>query len=125
MSPVDTSAEQPTIDAAAQIKADRARRRKAADALGWKIIGHTTAEVRCERTLVFGTRTVIVRGRVPVPLPDEMTVLAGDSAVAEIVDPTVEQFRLAMERAAVKILSEPDDVTQKHVFERSSFFTAL
>jgi ATP-dependent RNA helicase SUPV3L1/SUV3 len=125
MSLVDASAEEPVIDVAAQIKAERARRRKAADALGWKIIGHTTAEVRCERTLAFGTRTVVIRGRVPVPLPDDMTALAGDSAVAEIVDPTVAQFRLAMERAAAKILSEPDDVTQKHVFERSSFFTAL
>jgi ATP-dependent RNA helicase SUPV3L1/SUV3 len=68
---------------------------------------------------------VIIRGRVPVPLPDEMTATAGDAAVAEIVDPSVEQFRLAMERAAVKILAEPDDVVHTHVFERSSFFTAL
>ena len=93
--------------------------------MGWKIIGHTTAEVRCERTLTFGPRTVIIRGRVSVPLPDEMTAAAGDVAVAEIVDPSVEQFRLAMERAAVKILAEPDDVVHQHVFERSSFFTAL
>ncbi len=68
---------------------------------------------------------MIIRGRVPVPLPDEMTAAAGDAAVAEIVDPSVEQFRLAMERAAVKVLAEPDDVVHTHVFERSSFFTAL
>jgi ATP-dependent RNA helicase SUPV3L1/SUV3 len=54
-----------------------------------------------------------------------MTATAGDAAVAEIVDPSVEQFHLAMERAAVKILAEPDDVVHTHVFERSSFFTAL
>jgi ATP-dependent RNA helicase SUPV3L1/SUV3 len=104
---------------------DRAQRRKTADALGWKIIGHTTAEVRCERVLQFGARTVIVRGRVPVPLPGEMTAAAGDAAVTEIVEPTIEQFRISVERAAAKILSEPDDRTQRHVFERSSFFTAL
>jgi ATP-dependent RNA helicase SUPV3L1/SUV3 len=125
MSPVDASAEQPAIDPAAQVKAERARRRKAADALGWKIIGHTTAEVRCERRLQFGPRTVVIRGRVPVPLPDEMTAAAGEQATAEIVDPAIEQFRLAMERAAIKILTEPDDVAQTHVFERSSFFSAL
>ncbi len=68
---------------------------------------------------------MIVRGRVPVPLPDDMTAASGDAAAAEIVDPSVEQFRLAMERAAVKILAEPDDVVHTHVFERSSFFTAL
>jgi ATP-dependent RNA helicase SUPV3L1/SUV3 len=125
MIPVDASAEEPVIDAAAQLKAERARRRKAADALGWKIIGHTTAEVRCERRLQFGPRSVVIRGRVPVPLPDEMTAAAGERAAAEIVDPAIEQFRLAMERASIKILSEPDDGTQTHVFERSSFFSAL
>src|SRR5277367_2476989 len=125
MSLLDASAEQPATDPAAELKAERARRRKTADALGWKIIGHTTAEIRCERTLTFGPRTVVIRGRVPVPLPGEIEAAAGDAAVAEIVDPTVEQFRTAMERAAVKILSEPDDVVHRHVFERSSFFTAL
>jgi ATP-dependent RNA helicase SUPV3L1/SUV3 len=104
---------------------DRAQRRKTADALGWKLIGHTLAEVRCERTLDFGPRTVVIRGRVQVPLPDEMTAAAGDAAVNEIVEPAVEQFRVAMERAALKILSEPDDRAQRHVFERSSFFSAL
>ena len=104
---------------------ERALRRKAADRLGWKIIGNTTAEVRCERTFAFGPRTVVIRGRVPVALPGEMTAVAGDAAVAEIVDPTVEQFRIAMERAAPKILTEPDDVSQTHIYERSSFFSAL
>jgi len=104
---------------------DRALKRKMADALGWKIIGHTTAEVRCERTLEFGPRTVVIRGRVPVPLPTEMTASAGAAAVDEIVEPTIDAFRVAMERASVKILSEPDDRAQRHVFERSSFFTAL
>lgn len=104
---------------------DRALRRKTADALGWKIVGATTAEVRCERSLTFGPRTVVIRGRVAIPLPDEMTAAAGDAAAAAVVDPSVEQFRDGTERAAAKLLSAPDDVAERMVFERSSFFSAL
>ncbi|MBD5633368.1 MAG: hypothetical protein IAI49_02715, partial [Candidatus Eremiobacteraeota bacterium] len=50
---------------------------------------------------------------------------AGDRAVAAIVDPSVGKLRHTLERAATKILSEPDDVAKRHVFEASSFFTAL
>jgi ATP-dependent RNA helicase SUPV3L1/SUV3 len=112
-------------DEAAERKAERARLRKAADELGWKLINAGVAEIRCERTLTVGPRTVVMRGRVPVELPDEMTAAAGERAVAAIADPTVAQFQTAMDRAAVSILSEPDDVVQTHVFERSSFFSAL
>ena len=129
MSPSDAPTEPPVIDEAAQlaaqIKAERARRRKAADTLGWKLIGSTTAEIPCERRIVLGPRTVIVRGRVSVPVPPEITAAAGDAAVDAIVEPTLEPFVPSLERAAVKILSEPDDVTQTLVYERSSFFRAL
>jgi ATP-dependent RNA helicase SUPV3L1/SUV3 len=104
---------------------ERANLRAAADALGWKLIGSTTAEIKTERTLTLGPRTVVIRGRVAVPLPEPPTVDAGERAVAELVEPSLEPFRVALERAAVKILSEPDDQTQTHVFERSSFFSAL
>jgi ATP-dependent RNA helicase SUPV3L1/SUV3 len=109
----------------AKIKAERSRLRKAADRLGWKLIGRDTVEIKIERTFTLGPRTVIVRGRVPVPRPDEMTAAEGERALGPIVDPTVGQFRHAMERTAAKMLSAPDDVTQTHVFERGSFFTAL
>lgn len=112
-------------DPAAQLKAERAQRRKQADALGWKLIGGTTAEIRCERRFTFGKRTVIVRGRVSVPLPTEMTSEAGERAVVETVEPTVDAFRTSMERVALKILSEPDEIEYTHEFERSSFFSAL
>jgi ATP-dependent RNA helicase SUPV3L1/SUV3 len=112
-------------DDAAERKAERARLRNAADELGWKLINAGIAEIRCERTLTVGPRTIVIRGRVPVELPAEMSVAAGERAVAEIADPTVAQFHHAMERAAASMLTEPDDVEQTHVFERSSFFSAL
>jgi hypothetical protein len=110
---------------AGQKKWERSRLRRAADRLGWKTVGAGTVEIRCERTVTIGPRTVVVRGRVPVDVPPELTAAAGDAAVALLVDPTVGQFRHSLERAAAKMLSEPDDVTQRHVFERSSFFSAL
>ncbi len=122
---MENAADLLVTDEAAERKAERARTRKVADALGWKLIGYGTAEIRCERRITVGPRTVVIRGRVPVPLPPALTIEAGDVAVAEIVDPAVAPFQPAMERAAVKILSEPDDVTQTHTFERSSFFSAL
>jgi ATP-dependent RNA helicase SUPV3L1/SUV3 len=123
MNPDDDDARR--LAEAAARKAERARLRAIADDLGWKLVNAGVAEIRCERRLVVGPRTIVLRGRVPVELPAEMTAAAGDAAVAAIADPTVEQFRHAMERAAVSILSEPDDVEQTHVFERSSFFSAL
>ena len=113
------------VDEATERKALRAQTRKAVDALGWKLIGHGTAEIRCERRLTIGPRTVVIRGRVPVELPDPLTADAGELAVRALVDPALEPFRTATERAASKLLSEPDDVVQTHVFERSSFFSAL
>jgi ATP-dependent RNA helicase SUPV3L1/SUV3 len=122
----DPQADEPTAaDVLAERKAERARLRKTADALGWKLIGYTTAEIRCERTVQIGPRTVVVRGRVPVPLPDPMTAAEGDRAVAEIADPSFAEFSTAMQRASIKLLTDPDDVVQTHVFERSSFFSAL
>ena len=106
-------------------KKERARLRKAIDPLGWKWRGRSTVEIKFERELEFGPRTVVLRGRVPVPLPEELTAAAGERAVLEVLEPTLDEFTVAMERAAAKILSEPDDVAQTHVFERSSFFQAL
>jgi ATP-dependent RNA helicase SUPV3L1/SUV3 len=114
-----------TTDDAAERKAERARRRKAADALGWKLVGAGVAEIRCERTITVGPRTVVIRGRVPVEIPDELTAEAGDEAVAAVADPTVAPFAVSLERAAASILGAPDDEERTHVFERSSFFSAL
>jgi ATP-dependent RNA helicase SUPV3L1/SUV3 len=122
---IDEDGGEAAVRDAIERRAERSRLRKAADALGWKLIGSSTAEVRCERTLTIGPRTVVVRGRVPIPLPEPMTAEAGDRAVAELVDPTIEQLRVGMERVAAKILTEPDDEVRTHVFERSSFFSAV
>ena len=106
-------------------KADRSRLRKAVDRLGWKWVNRTTVEIRYERELQFGPRTVVVRGHVPVDIPAELTLAAGDRAVVAIAEPAVAEVARAIARASTKILSEPDDVEATHVFERSSFFTAL
>jgi ATP-dependent RNA helicase SUPV3L1/SUV3 len=109
----------------AEQKIERARLKKAAQRLGWKLIGRTTVEIRIEREFRFGPRTAIVRGRVPADIPAEMTEAGGQAAIAPIVDPATEKFQRTMERAAAKILSEPDDVALRYVFEKSSFFSAL
>jgi ATP-dependent RNA helicase SUPV3L1/SUV3 len=111
--------------AQAAARAERARLKKAATKLGWKLVGSTTAEIRVEREFRFGPRTAIVRGRVAVDLPDELTSAAGERAVAPLIDPAIGKFRHSVERAATKILSDPDDVARTHVFDRGSFFTAL
>jgi ATP-dependent RNA helicase SUPV3L1/SUV3 len=115
-------------DAAALIaaaKLERARIKKAAKGLGWKLIGHDVAEIRIERQFRFGPRLVVVRGRVPVPMPDEISVASGERALEPIVDPAAGTFVHTVERAAAKILSAPDDVERRHVYEKSSFFSAL
>ena len=112
-------------DVLAQQKVERARLRKAAKGLGWKLIGHDVAEVRVERQFTFGPRTIVVRGRVPIPLPDEVSPDGAERALEPIVNPVVGTFAHSIERAAAKILSAPDDVAQRQVFEKSSFFSAL
>jgi ATP-dependent RNA helicase SUPV3L1/SUV3 len=109
----------------ASAKAERAKLKKTVAQLGWKLSGRDTAEVRIERELTFGPRTVLVRGRVPVPLPAELTAAAGERAASAVAEPTLEAFRTVMERTADSILSEPDDVQRRHVFESASFFSAL
>ncbi len=104
---------------------ERQQLKKAANRLGWKLIGRETVEIKIERSFHLGPRTAIVRGRVQVPTPDDMTAEAGEALLRPIVDPTVAKFQHAMERAATKILTEPDDVSKRHVYENSSFFTAL
>ncbi|MBD5654075.1 MAG: RNA helicase [Candidatus Eremiobacteraeota bacterium] len=107
------------------LKMERARLKKAASRLGWKLIGRETVEIRVEREFRFGPRRAIVRGRVPIPIPDELSVAAAELSAAPLVDPATGKFVHAIERAAQKILSAPDDVERRHVFESSSFFTAL
>jgi ATP-dependent RNA helicase SUPV3L1/SUV3 len=109
----------------AQRKLERVRLKKAATRLGWKLIGRETVEIRVVREFRFAGRTVVVRGRVAVPTPDELTAEAGDALVAPLVEPVTGKFRHAIERAAAKILSVADDVERKHVYEASSFFTAI
>jgi len=109
----------------AEHKRERARLRIAVGKFGWKLIGRGTVEIKIERELRFGPRSALVRGRVPIPEPDPPSVEEAERALAPIVDPVVAQFRHAMERAVVKILSEPDDVEKRHVFEAHSFFSAL
>jgi hypothetical protein len=74
-----TEAEIAAAEQAAEAKRERARLKKIAGALGWKLIGSSTVEIKIERSFTFGPRTVVVRGRVPVPLPDEMTAAAHDN----------------------------------------------
>ncbi len=109
----------------AQQKAERARLKKAAARLGWKLAGSETIEIRVERQFRIGPRTAVVRGRVAVPLPAELTSAEGERLLAPIVDPAAAKFRHAMERAAAKILTAPDDGEHRHVYENASFFTAL
>ncbi|MBD5636072.1 MAG: hypothetical protein IAI49_16510, partial [Candidatus Eremiobacteraeota bacterium] len=66
--------------AAAEAKRERARLKKIAGSLGWKLIGGGSVEIKVEREILAGARTVVVRGRVSVPRPDEMTAAAGDRA---------------------------------------------
>ncbi|GAC1542755.1 MAG: hypothetical protein NVS3B16_08130 [Vulcanimicrobiaceae bacterium] len=106
-------------------KRERARLKKAVGKLGWKLVGGGTVEIKVEREFRFGPRVAVVRGRVPVPVPDPLTADAADRALVPLVEPVAGQFRHAMERAVGKILSAPDDVPKRHVFEAHSFFSAL
>ena len=121
-SPADEAA---AADREAAEKLERARFKKAAKALGWKLIGRDMVEIRVERQFRFGPRTVVVRGRVPVATPATISVEEGERAVTPLVDPAVAGFAHAIERAGAKILSAPDDVERRHVYEKSSFFSAL
>ncbi len=104
---------------------ERTRRKHAARRLNWKMIGRETVEIPVVRTFRFDLRTVLVRGRVAIPVPEEWTAAAAEALAAPLIDPATGKFEHTTRRAATKILSEPDDVERKHVFERSSFFTAL
>ncbi|HTJ26653.1 MAG TPA: helicase-related protein [Candidatus Limnocylindria bacterium] len=106
-------------------KAERTRLRRAVERLGWTWVNRHTVEIPAVRELRLGPRTVVIRGRVPIDLPPELTQAHADAAVAPLVDPAVAQFQHGMTRAAARTLSEADDVAQRHVFERGSFFSAL
>jgi len=104
---------------------ERVRRKRAAKALGWKLIGRDLVEIKVERHFTFGPRIAVVRGRVPVEMPGELTAAEGERLIAPLIDPAVAKFRHAMERAALKILREPDDVEKRYLFDNASFFSAL
>ena len=123
--PEEAEARRSAEEPAAERKRERARLKKAVGPLGWKLAGNGTVEIRVEREYRFGPRTALVRGRVAVPLPDELSAAAGERAVAPLVEPAGGKFKHTIERAAAKILSDPDDVIKRHVFEKPSFFTAL
>ena len=114
-----------TDDEARAEKAERAKMRRAVQRLGWKWVNKETVQVPCERTMHIGPRRLVVRGGVPITIPVELSNEAGDSAVSAIVEPTVDLFHHTMEHTAAKILSQPDDIEQTHVFERPSFYSAL
>ncbi|HTW85561.1 MAG TPA: helicase-related protein [Candidatus Sulfotelmatobacter sp.] len=105
--------------------AARASLKRAVKRLGWVLVDAATVEVRVERAVTVGSRTIVVRGRVPIDVPAELTPEAAAAAVAPLVDPTVAQFAHAMRRAVGTILTDPDDVTQTRTFDRPSFFSAL
>lgn len=106
-------------------KAQRAKLRRAVERLGWKWVNRETVQVPCERELLLGSRTLIVRGGVAITIPEHLDEATGREAVDAIVDPTMDLFRHTMEHTAAKILSQPDDVEQTVTFERASFFSAL
>ncbi len=106
-------------------KAARAKLRRSVERLGWKWINRETVAVPCERELLLGARTLLVRGGVSITIPEPSDEAAGRAAADAIVGPTMELFAHTMEHTAKKILSRPDDVECMHVFERGSFFTAL
>jgi ATP-dependent RNA helicase SUPV3L1/SUV3 len=128
MDDFDNSQDQ-TTDAEAQagidLKAERARRKKSAARLGWKLVGADTAEIRCERTLILGPRTIVLRGRIGVPAPDEFTAEIGEALTAPLIEPLVAKLRHTLARSAAKILRAPDDITKKHVYEHASFYSAV
>jgi len=121
----DEPGEPAAPDPAAARRQERARLRKAADALGWKLVGGEMVEIRVEREVRIGPRTIVLRGRVPVERPEELTEAEGERVLAPLVDPLVAKFRHVAERAAAKILTDPDDVAERRVFAASSFYRAL
>jgi ATP-dependent RNA helicase SUPV3L1/SUV3 len=106
-------------------KSERSRLRRAVERMGWTWVNRETVEVPVVRELQLGPRTVVIRGRVPIDRPAELTQALADVALAPLVDPALAQFAHGMTRAAARTLAEPDDVEKRHIFERASFFSAL
>ena len=115
----------PRPGAAAARKSERAQLKRLASALGWKLIGRETVEIKIVREIAFGERIIAVSGRVQISRPDTFTAEAGELAIAELVDPAIATLRHTVARAAGKILSLPDDTATRQNFEHGSFFTAL
>lgn len=104
---------------------ERAALKRAVKRLGWVLVDEGTVEIKTERRLTIGPRTIVIRGRVPVDVPPELTPDAGAASVAPLVEPVVAQLAHSMQRAVQKILTEPDDVLQTRTFDRPSFFSAV
>jgi len=104
---------------------DRAQLKRLITPLGWKLVGSGRVEVRSERVFSCGPRTIVVRGRVAVPLPTELTAAAGDEAVDAVIAPEMERLRIGLERAAAKVLTLPDDIVERHIYEHPDFHTAI
>lgn len=111
--------------AAASEKVERAKLRRAIERLGWKWVNRETVSVPTQREMHVGPRRVIVRGGVPITIPEKLTSEQGEMAVGAIVDPTIELMQHTLEHTARNILSVPDDISKTHVFDRPSFFSAL
>ena len=92
----------------AERKLERARLKKAAGRLGWKLIGRETVEIRVVREFRFGPRTVVVRGRVPVPTPTEMTAEEGERLgfAVDIAPPLEDEGRPVSSGAVRAALAE-------------------
>ena len=104
--------------------AERHALRKSVSALGWKWIGRHDVAVRLERELHVGPRTIVVRGRVEVPLPAQIEAAAGEAAAASKIATQLESLRAWAETAAAE-LAEPDDQVVRYVFEQPAFVDAL
>jgi ATP-dependent RNA helicase SUPV3L1/SUV3 len=123
--PPDGEAPASDVDPQRAAAMERAALKKIAKRLGWVVIDNDTFEVRVERRLTVGPRTIVLRGRVPIDRPPEMTAEAGAAAAAPFVDPVVDKLQVSLDRAVATVLSAPDDVPQTRTFERPSFFSAL
>ena len=54
--------------------AERAALKRAVKRLGWVLVDADSVEVRVERAVTIGPRTIVIRGRVPIDMPPELTV---------------------------------------------------
>jgi ATP-dependent RNA helicase SUPV3L1/SUV3 len=112
------------LDDAPATKIDRSTLRKRSESFGWTWINKRAVEVPCERTVRVGPRTVVVRGRVEIRIPADLTEVAGEAAASATADAIVAALRAELEQCAAHMLLEPDDQQHAHTFARPSFAQA-